>query len=86
MDTVYYVIAILGCGDGQIQCAPVATVPTHFKSEAACAAATREALIANSDLDFPTLVARCRRGGPRPAVAPKEPKTIDKAVIVALRG
>jgi hypothetical protein len=67
MGPVYYVIAILGCGDGSIQCAPVATVPTHYTSQASCAAATQDALLANSDLDFPTLVAQCRPGAARPA-------------------
>jgi hypothetical protein len=86
MDAVYYVIAILGCGDGQTQCAPVATVPTHYKSEAACAAATGEALMANSDFDYPTLVAQCQAGSARPAVAPKhERKVLDKPVVVAMR-
>lgn len=68
----YYVIAILGCADGSAGCVPVATVPRHFESEAACAAATPAALAGNSDLDFPTLVAQCR-GVTRPAAA-SEPR------------
>lgn len=60
MGPVYYVIAILGCADGGAQCAPVATVPTQYRTEAACAAGTSDALLANSDLDFPTLLAECR--------------------------
>ena len=57
----YFIIAIFGCADGSAACAPVATVPTHYSSQAACSAATGDALIANSDLDFPTLSAECRR-------------------------
>jgi hypothetical protein len=57
----YFIIAIFGCADGSAACTPVATVPTHYASEAACSAATREALLANSDLDFPNLSAECRR-------------------------
>lgn len=60
MDPVYYVIAILGCPDGSMECTQVATVPTHYASPEACAAGTRQALLANNDLDFPTLVAECR--------------------------
>src|SRR3712207_5947088 len=30
MDAAYFVIAILGCGDGAAACTPVATVPTHY--------------------------------------------------------
>ena len=56
----YFIIAILGCGDGSAACTPVATIPTRFESQAACTAATQQALIANSDFDFPTLVAECR--------------------------
>lgn len=60
MGPAYYVIAILGCADGGAQCTPVATVPTQYTTEAACAAGTNDALLANSDLDFPTLLAQCR--------------------------
>lgn len=56
----YYVIAILGCGDGSAACTPMATVNQRFESEAACSAAAPEALMANSDLDSPTLIAQCR--------------------------
>jgi hypothetical protein len=56
----YFIIAILGCADGSAACTPVATVPTHYSSAAACSAATNDALIANSDLDFPSLSAECR--------------------------
>ena len=57
----YFIIAILGCADGSAACTPVATVPTHYASQASCAAATSDALIANSDLDFPSLSAECRQ-------------------------
>ena len=56
----YYIIAILGCADGSAACTPVATVPARYESQAACTAATHHALIANSDFDFPTVVAECR--------------------------
>jgi len=56
----YFVIAILGCADGGSQCTPVATVPAHFASEEQCIAATPDALLDTSNLDYPTLIARCR--------------------------
>jgi hypothetical protein len=56
----YFVIAILGCADGGTACTPVATLQSRYASEADCNAATVAALEANSDFDFPTLVARCR--------------------------
>ena len=56
----YFVIGILGCADGGTACTPVATLPTRYSSEAECAAATALALEANTNFDFPTLLARCR--------------------------
>jgi hypothetical protein len=56
----YFVIAILGCADGGTGCTHVATLQTRYSSEAECAAATAPALEANSNFDFPTLLARCR--------------------------
>ncbi len=61
----YFIIAILGCADGYTQCTPVMTVPTHYESEAACEAATTQALLANTEFDFPSLLARCRPETPR---------------------
>ena len=76
----YFIIAIFGCADGAAACTPVATVPTHYASEAACSAATGDALIANSDLDFPTLSAQCRRVAPGSA-ATDEPRIIPAGVL-----
>ena len=61
----FYVIAILGCGDGSAACAPVATLPTRYESRDACQAATADALMTSGEFDFPTLLAQCR-----PALAP----------------
>ena len=55
-----FVIAILGCADGGSACTPVTTLQTQYSSEAQCSAATIPALEANSNFDYPTLVARCR--------------------------
>ena len=60
MGAGYFVIAILGCGDGSAACTPVATVPTHYATQEQCVADTSAALMKNSDFDYPTLVARCR--------------------------
>ena len=58
----YFIIAIMGCADGGSACTPVATLPTHYVSQAECAAATHAALESNTDFDFPTLLAQCRAG------------------------
>lgn len=83
MEPVYYVIAILGCADGSTQCAPVATVPTHYASQEACTAGMQQALAANSDFDFPTLVAQCRATQPAATASQGQP---EKLPASALRG
>ena len=68
----YFVIAILGCADGGSACTPVATLQTRYASEAQCTAATVSALEANSNFDFPTLLARCRSGAAAVAEAQRD--------------
>ncbi len=63
-----FIIAILGCADASSACTPVMTVQARFESEAACTAAAPDALLANSNFDFPTLLAECRPTA-RPASA-----------------
>jgi hypothetical protein len=58
----YFVIAILGCADGGSSCTQVATLQTRYESAAQCSAATTAALEANTNFDYPTLLARCSEG------------------------
>jgi acyl-CoA synthetase (AMP-forming)/AMP-acid ligase II len=69
----YFVIAILGCADGGSACTLVATLQTHYATEAQCSEATGAALIENSNFDYPTLVARCRPEQTKSADARKQP-------------
>ena len=63
MGSLFYVIAIMGCGDGSTQCAEARIVPTRYYSAAQCQAAMPATLMRNTDLDFPTLTAACRQVG-----------------------
>lgn len=74
MGPVSYVIAILGCADGSAACQQVATMPARYESQAACQAATSDALVSSSDFDFPTIVAQCRTAKPQPAAIKREPR------------
>ncbi len=74
MEPAFFVIAILGCADGGTACTPVTTLQTHYATEAQCTAATGAALIDNSKLDFPTLIASCKRGETKSADAQERPK------------
>lgn len=63
MGSIFYVIAIMGCGDGQTQCAQQRIEPVRYYSAAQCRAAMPAALIRNTDLDYPTITAACRQIG-----------------------
>lgn len=66
MQSLLFVMAIMGCGESDAACREVRIDAQRFQSVAACQAATDSALIRHSDLDFPTLVARCRPANARP--------------------
>ena len=69
MGPAYFVIAILGCADGGNACTPVTTLQTRYASEQQCVAATAAAVMQNDDIDYPTIVARCRPGDTKAADA-----------------
>jgi hypothetical protein len=60
MQSLLYVIAIMGCGEGDAPCREVQVAPPRFASEAACTAATATVLERYVDLSFPSVVAQCR--------------------------
>jgi hypothetical protein len=63
MNPALYVIAILGCGEGEAPCQPVQVAEARFESRAACLAATEQTLARFTGLDFPIVVAECRAEG-----------------------
>jgi ABC-type hemin transport system ATPase subunit len=66
MQAAHFIIAILGCGEGEAPCQPVRTLEPRYASQAACSAATEAVLQRNSDADFPVVVAQCVRAGAAP--------------------
>ena len=80
MGAGYFVIAILGCADGGSACTPVATLPTRYESSAQCASASVSALEANSNFDFPTLLARCRQGATKASDSTPRRNAIKSAI------
>lgn len=72
MGPVSYIIAIMGCADGAADCRAVATMPAQYQSQSACQAATSSVLAANTDFDFPTIIAQCRATKARPAAEKRE--------------
>ena len=60
MEPVFFVMAILGCGDGNSQCTEARVEPVHYQSVQQCQAQLPAALARNTDLSFPTISATCR--------------------------
>jgi hypothetical protein len=74
MEPLFYVMAILGCGDGQSQCEQARVEPVRYQSVAACQAELPQALARHTDLDFPVVSGVCQANGPR-MVKAEAPKT-----------
>ena len=60
MAPVFFVMAIMGCGDGAQRCELARTLPTRYETAAQCQAALPQALVDNTDVPFPTITAACR--------------------------
>ena len=54
-----FLIAIMGCGDGDAQCQQVRLLDTAYQSRAECLAASEGALMQSGNVDFPTVLAQC---------------------------
>jgi hypothetical protein len=65
-----FLIAIMGCGEGDGPCRQVRMLETRYESQAACTAATEAAVAGNADVDYPVVVAQCVAHGTS-AGAPK---------------
>ncbi|HYG46405.1 MAG TPA: hypothetical protein VD846_00545 [Allosphingosinicella sp.] len=67
MGPAIFIIAIMGCGEGDAPCQQVRTLEARYESQAACTAATEAALIRNTDIDYPVVAAECVAAGAKPA-------------------
>ena len=63
MEPLYFVMAIMGCGDGTSNCAQARVEPVRYATIQQCQAAMPAALIRNSDIDYPVVSAACRSVG-----------------------
>ena len=71
MEPLFFVMAILGCGDGQAQCQQARIVPARYETMAQCRAALPDQIAQNTDLSYPVIAADCRQGGQRMASGAK---------------
>jgi len=80
-----FLIAIMGCGEGDTACTTVRTLETRYESRAACTAATNAALEKNSDADFPVVVAQCVAASAKPAALKASEVKLPEGRSVQLR-
>ena len=71
MQPVFFLVAIMGCGDGDVACRDARVLPARYATAAQCRAALPQRLMENTDLSFPSLQADCRASGPRLSSATK---------------
>ncbi len=60
MEPVFFVMAILGCGDAGAQCTEARIDPVRYQTVQQCRAALPAALARNTDLAYPVISASCR--------------------------
>ena len=65
MTPLYFVVAILGCGDGSVDCREARIAPARYETMAQCKADLVQQLARNSDVPFPVIGADCRAEGVR---------------------
>lgn len=71
MEPLFYVMAIMGCGDGNVQCTEARIVPARYETMAQCRAALPDQLAQNTDVPYPMIGANCRTAGSQIATSGK---------------
>ena len=74
MGAFFYVVAIMGCGDGGAACRDARLLPARYTTAAECRAALPAALAGNTDVPFPEIGADCRPQGVMMAEAEARPR------------
>jgi hypothetical protein len=74
MGAFFYVVAIMGCGDGAAQCRDARLLPAQYATAAQCRAALPARLAENTDVPYPEISADCRPQGLQMARADGKPR------------
>jgi hypothetical protein len=69
MEPLFFVVAILGCGDGAAACSEARVLPARYETAAQCRAALPQAIADNTDVPYPSIGADCRARGMQMAKA-----------------
>lgn len=63
MEPLFYVMAIMGCGDGNVDCTEARVIPARYATMAQCRAALPDQIAKNTDVPYPMIGANCRASG-----------------------
>lgn len=63
MEPLYYMMAIMGCGDMGDTCQQARIMPVRYQSAVACRMAMAETLPRQTDLAYPVITAACQPSG-----------------------
>lgn len=74
MEPLFFVMAIMGCGDNGTQCTAARVLPARYETAAQCRAALPGRLAENTDVPFPTISAECQMRGQLIARADTAPR------------
>ena len=69
MGVAPFVMVLIGCSQGASSCAPIATMPVAYASEASCLDARADILSLSSGLGYARVIAECR---PHGSAAPRK--------------
>lgn len=72
MQAGVFLIAIMGCGEGEAPCQQLRLLETRYESQAACSAATEAAVLRFGAEDYPVVVAQCQAAGAPPKLRGSE--------------
>lgn len=72
MTAIVYLIALLGCGEGEAPCQRIALLETSYENRVECMAAVEAVLAGSRNDDYPIVVAQCHEAGTVPEVHPQE--------------
>ncbi len=59
MGPTLFIMAIMGCGDGEAACRQLRVADALYPTIEACRTATGPVLLRNTDIDYPVVEARC---------------------------
>lgn len=74
MEPLYFVMAIMGCGDAGAACEQARVEPVRYRTALECQAAMPDVLSRNSDLSFPEITGACQQQGLRMAKTGGRPR------------